>query len=93
MPKPLSAPEVDDALRTLPHWKLEAGKLVREWSFVDFVAAMAFVGQVAAVAESAGHHPDIDIRYNRVVLGLVSHDAGGITGRDVAMAAEIDRLG
>ena len=51
---------------------------------------MVFVNRVAALAESAGHHPDIDIRYNRVLLGLVSHDAGGITKRDTAMAGRID---
>ena len=43
---------------------------------------MKFVNRVAVIAEAAGHHPDIDIRYNQVLLGLVSHDAGGITGRD-----------
>ena len=52
---------------------------------------MAFVNRVAALAESAGHHPDIDIRYNQVLLGLVSHDAGGITERDTSMAGRIDR--
>ena len=52
---------------------------------------MHFVNRVAVVAEAAGHHPDIDIRYNRVLLGLVSHDAGGITGRDAAMANRIDQ--
>jgi len=50
---------------------------------------MAFVNRVATVAEEAGHHPDITIRYNHVVLALVSHDAGGITRRDAAMAAKI----
>ena len=65
------------------------GKLVREWTFNDFVEAMAFVNRVAAIAEDAGHHPDIDIRYNQVPLGLVSHDAGGITERDAAMAGRI----
>lgn len=62
------------------------GKLVREWRFKDFVEAMMFVNRVAAVAEDAGHHPDIDIRYNRVRLGLVTHDAGGITKTDADMA-------
>ncbi|MGH9597366.1 MAG: 4a-hydroxytetrahydrobiopterin dehydratase, partial [Edaphobacter sp.] len=55
------------------------------------VEAMAFVNKVAASAEAAGHHPDIDIRYNQVALGLVSHDAGGITTRDIGMAGQIDR--
>jgi 4a-hydroxytetrahydrobiopterin dehydratase len=90
MTKALNAAEIEEALKTRPAWKLQAGKLVREWTFKDFVEAMAFVNRVAAVAEAAGHHPDIDIRYNQVVLGLISHDAGGITRRDAAMAAQID---
>jgi 4a-hydroxytetrahydrobiopterin dehydratase len=91
MTKALNAAEVEEVLKTSPAWKLQAGKFVREWTFKDFVEAMAFVSRVAAVAEAAGHHPDIDIRYNQVVLGLISHDAGGITRRDAMMAAQIDR--
>lgn len=83
---------LQDSLTQLPSWKLDAGKLAREWQFPDFVAAMAFVNAVADAAEAAGHHPDIDIRYNKVLLGLVSHDAGGITARDTRMAHELDRL-
>jgi 4a-hydroxytetrahydrobiopterin dehydratase len=74
-----------------PDWKLEDGKLVRDWSFKDFVAAMIFVNKVAALAEGVGHHPDIDIRYNKVRLGLVSHDAGGVTERDANMAKRIGK--
>ena len=85
----LSQNEVEVSLKDLPEWKLDAGKLVRDWVFKDFVAAMAFVNSIATLAEQAGHHPDIDVRYNRVRLGLVSHDAGGITGRDVKMAKRI----
>jgi 4a-hydroxytetrahydrobiopterin dehydratase len=73
-------------------WKLEGGKLVRDWSFKDFVEAMQFVNRIAALAEQAGHHPDIDIRYNKVRLGLVSHDAGGVTERDAAMASRISQM-
>lgn len=91
MSNPLSAEEIEEVLRTNPTWKLQGGKLVREWAFKDFVEAMAFVNRVATVAEAAGHHPDIDVRYNRVLLGLISHDAGGITKRDVTMAARIDK--
>jgi 4a-hydroxytetrahydrobiopterin dehydratase len=86
----LSKAEIEKVLETHPIWKLQEGKLVREWTFKDFLQAMKFVNQVAVVAEAAGHHPDIDIRYNRVLLGLVSHDAGGITERDAAMAGRID---
>ena len=87
----LSSAEIDALLKTNPEWKLHQGKLVREWVFKDFVEAMVFVNRVATLAESAGHHPDIDIRYNRVQLSLVSHDAGGITSRDAAMAARITK--
>lgn len=85
----LSSAQVNDLLKANPGWRLEDGKLVREWSFKDFVAAMAFVNQVAERAEAAGHHPDIDIRYNKVKLALTSHDSGGITDRDGAMASQI----
>jgi 4a-hydroxytetrahydrobiopterin dehydratase len=90
MKKTLSEAELDLVLQSHPEWKLQGGMLVREWTFKDFLEAMAFVNRVAQLAESAGHHPDIVIRYNRVQLGLISHDAGGITQRDAAMAASFD---
>jgi 4a-hydroxytetrahydrobiopterin dehydratase len=93
MTEALSPVEIQEVLKTQPAWTLEGGKLVRELTFKDFVEAMKFVNQIAALAESAGHHPDIDVRYNRVVLGLISHDAGGITRRDVSMASQIDEVG
>jgi 4a-hydroxytetrahydrobiopterin dehydratase len=89
MKSALTAAEIDDFSRANPAWSLKEGKLVREWTFKDFSAAMLFVNRVAEIAEAAGHHPDIDIRYNRVLLGLVSHDAGGITERDTAMATHL----
>jgi 4a-hydroxytetrahydrobiopterin dehydratase len=85
----LSKEELRDLLRELPEWAIEEGKLVRFWTFANFVDAIAFVKQVARLAEEAGHHPDIDIRYNRVKLALVSHDAGGITARDAQMARRL----
>jgi 4a-hydroxytetrahydrobiopterin dehydratase len=91
MKEALNSAEIEEVLKTHPAWTLEGGKLVRVWTFKDFVEAMKFVNRLAAVAEEAGHHPDIDVRYNRVVLGLVSHDAGGITARDVAMAGRIEK--
>jgi 4a-hydroxytetrahydrobiopterin dehydratase len=86
----LSEEELKGLARDLPQWAIEDGQLVRLWIFADFVKAMAFVNRVAQLAEEAGHHPDIDIRYNRVKLALVSHDAGGITARDAAMAHTLD---
>jgi len=82
--------QLQAALTKLPQWKLEAGTLIRDWVLKDFVAAMAFVNHVAELAEAANHHPDIDIRYNRVRLALVTHDAGGITAKDAEMAAKLD---
>jgi 4a-hydroxytetrahydrobiopterin dehydratase len=87
--KILTAEELGALVRELPGWGLEDGKLVRHWTFRDFVEAMVFVNRVAALAEAAAHHPDIDIRYNLVKLALVSHDAGGITPRDASMARQL----
>jgi 4a-hydroxytetrahydrobiopterin dehydratase len=81
--------ELEQAIATLPGWRLESGELVQECKFPDFAAAMRFVNQVADEAENANHHPDIDIRYNRVRLALTTHDSGGITHRDISMAKRI----
>ncbi len=81
---------LDAAVKGLKHWKLKDGELVRELQFKDFAMAMVFVNHVAEVAEAAGHHPDIDIRYNKVRLVLVTHDVGGITKHDINMAAALD---
>jgi 4a-hydroxytetrahydrobiopterin dehydratase len=85
----LNPQELDNLLRELPEWALERDSLIRFWTFTNFIEAMAFVNRVAELAEAVGHHPDIDIRYNRVKLALVSHDAGGITARDAAMARQL----
>jgi 4a-hydroxytetrahydrobiopterin dehydratase len=88
----LSAEMVRESLSSLPEWKLEGKEIVRQYEFADFAAAMVFVNQVAEKAEAAGHHPDIDIRYNKVRLALVSHDKGGLTKRDMSMAKTIDSI-
>jgi len=86
----LSAEVVQERLKSLQDWTLAGGEIVREISFKDFVMAIAFVNRVAAEAEAAGHHPDIDIRYNVVRLALVSHDAGGLTQKDFGLATVIE---
>jgi 4a-hydroxytetrahydrobiopterin dehydratase len=91
MKQALTQAEIEQALQSIPGWTLQQGKLTRDWTFKDFVQAMEFVNRVATLAETAGHHPDIDIRYNRVHLALVSHDAGGITQRDVNMANQLNQ--
>ena len=85
----LAHAHVEQALGGLPGWQLEDGRIVRRWSFADFAEAMSFVNRVAALAEEAGHHPDIHIRYNRVTLRLRTHDADGITERDLTMARRL----
>jgi 4a-hydroxytetrahydrobiopterin dehydratase len=88
----LSTQQADTLLRSLPAWRIEAGELVRTFKFEDFRTSLRFVNQVAELAEEAGHHPDIDIRYNRVRLALVTHDAGGLTAKDFDLAGRADKL-
>lgn len=88
----LSDTEVKDALADLPGWELSGSEIVKHYKFADFVAAMAFVNQVADAAEAANHHPDIDIRWNKVRLALSTHSEGGLTTNDFALAAQIESL-
>lgn len=88
----LSDQEIAVHLHALPRWQVEAGELVRVFQFADFRAALRFVNHVGELAEQAGHHPDIDIRYNRVRLSLLTHDAGGLTEKDFELASRADKL-
>jgi 4a-hydroxytetrahydrobiopterin dehydratase len=87
----LSEAEIASRLKSLPDWKVEAGELTRTFAFKDFLGSLAFVNKVGELAEKAGHHPDIDIRYSRVRLALVTHDAGGITTKDFDLAAAANK--
>jgi 4a-hydroxytetrahydrobiopterin dehydratase len=90
---PVLSPDVAKSrLSQLPGWQIESGELVRTFQFKDFVAALQFVNRVGELAEQAGHHPDIDIRYNRVRLALISHDAGGLTEKDFDLAVQVQSL-
>ena len=91
MTKILDQTQIQSSLAGLPEWKLEQGELVRTLTFNDFRQAMKFVNQIADLADNAGHHPDIDIRYNKVRLALMTHDAGGITQSDISLAENIDK--
>ena len=88
----LSDHEIQSNLVSIPDWQIESGELVRTFLFKDFRASLAFVNKVGDLAENAGHHPDIDIRYNKVRLALVTHDAGGITQKDFDLAAAADKV-
>jgi 4a-hydroxytetrahydrobiopterin dehydratase len=74
----------------LSGWTAGRNEISKTFAFGDFVQAMAFVTRVADLAEAAGHHPAIDIRYNRVRIGLTTHDEGGVTDKDTRLAAQID---
>ena len=88
----LSDEEVERALAALEGWSLDQGKLHREFVFADFVTAFGFMTQAALVAEAQNHHPEWFNVYNRVRVHLTTHDAGGITGSDTALAARMNEL-
>jgi 4a-hydroxytetrahydrobiopterin dehydratase len=89
----LTQAEVDGALEEQQlHWTREGDVLVTTVKLHDFAAALTFVNAVGAASEAANHHPDIDIRWNRVRLALSTHDSGGITLLDLALAGVVDRL-
>ncbi|MBC2669313.1 4a-hydroxytetrahydrobiopterin dehydratase [Novosphingobium piscinae] len=88
----LTPAERDSALAALPLWSLRADglALVRTLRFADFAAAFGFMTRVAILAEKADHHPEWSNVYNRVEITLTTHDAGGLSQRDVALARAID---
>lgn len=87
---PLDENDVQRRLRSLDGWERTGNEIHKTYGFHDFRAAIAFVDRVADAAEQADHHPDIDIRYDRVTLRLSTHSAGGLTARDFDLAARID---
>ena len=86
----LSDDEIAAALAGLPEWRREGDTIVREHRFPTFSDAIAFVDRVADLSEAADHHPDIDIRWRRVVLSLTTKASHGLTARDVGLATKID---
>jgi 4a-hydroxytetrahydrobiopterin dehydratase len=84
--------ELAHALAELPGWTLAAGKLHREYRFADFSAAFGFMARVALEAERLNHHPEWSNVWNRVVVDLVTHDSGGVTASDVALAKKMEAL-
>ncbi len=91
-PSKLTESELSDALADLSGWVIEAGKLHREYTFPSFVEAFAFMASVALVAERLNHHPEWWNVYNRVVVDLTTHDAGGLTSLDTALARRMNEL-
>ncbi|MFZ5755659.1 MAG: 4a-hydroxytetrahydrobiopterin dehydratase [Pseudomonadota bacterium] len=89
---PLPRPELDHWLSVHPDWRLDSGVLARDFRFADFSEAFAFMARVALLAEAANHHPDWSNSWNRVAIRLTTHDAGGITARDLRLAERIGGL-
>lgn len=88
--KKLTAAQIEAALKEVPEWSELSGVIQRTYQFPSFMNAMEFVHKVAAQAEADQHHPDILVRYTRVTLSLSTHDAGGITKKDFALAKKCD---
>src|SRR5437660_10505441 len=88
----VKADEVKTPLKKIPEWELEKKHIERTFEFDDFADAIDFVNAVAEVAEEEEHHPDIDIRYNKVRLVLSTHSKGGLTELDFGLAERIDTL-
>jgi 4a-hydroxytetrahydrobiopterin dehydratase len=88
----LSDLEIQRALGTLPGWSRRADVLTKTFTWPTFSQGIAFVTRVAKAADAMNHHPDIDIRYTRVTCALSTHDAGGITERDLELAREIEQV-
>jgi 4a-hydroxytetrahydrobiopterin dehydratase len=90
--KKLSQTELDTAIAQLSEWKLVNNKLNKAFKFKDFVTAFGFMTKVAIVSEKMDHHPELFNVYNRVVIDLTTHDAGGISNLDIDLAKKIDGL-
>lgn len=92
MTKKLDSNDVESRLGAIPGWTLSDGKLHREYKFDDFVNAFGFMTSCALTAEAANHHPEWFNVWNKVVVDLQTHDAGGITEKDFALAAAMEKL-
>jgi 4a-hydroxytetrahydrobiopterin dehydratase len=88
----LSESAIGEKLQHLSGWSYSGGSIQRQFTFDDFLTGIEFVNRVAEVAESAGHHPDITINYNRVLLSLSTHSEGGVTQKDFDLAQDIHGL-
>jgi 4a-hydroxytetrahydrobiopterin dehydratase len=88
----LTEAEIQEQAKVLSGWTVEESKLQTNRKFKDFIEAIEFVNKLVEPAESAGHHPDIEISYNKVKITLTTHDAGGLTQNDFALAEVISQI-
>ncbi|MCC6350022.1 MAG: 4a-hydroxytetrahydrobiopterin dehydratase [Candidatus Eisenbacteria bacterium] len=93
MPVPKLTPEqIEQELAGLPQWRFEAGRIEREYRFRDFVEAFAFMTAAALRIQEMDHHPEWSNVYGTVRVGLVTHDAGGVSARDIELARKLEAL-
>jgi 4a-hydroxytetrahydrobiopterin dehydratase len=92
MAKLLTETEIAENLNSLSNWNLTGNTIKSKRTFADFIAAIDFVNKLVEPAEAAGHHPDLEISYNKVTITLTTHDAGGLTEKDFSLAQIIDQL-
>jgi 4a-hydroxytetrahydrobiopterin dehydratase len=88
----LNETQINQKIQSLPGWTVKDKTIFRTFKFKNFVEAIDFVNKLVKPAESAGHHPDLAISYNQVVVSLTSHDAGGITQKDFDLAEIISKI-
>lgn len=88
----LSDIEIQRGLGTLTGWARKGSEIAKTYTFAGFPDAIAFVQRVVPIAEAMNHHPDLDVRYNRVTVRLSTHDKGGITDRDLEQARQLDQI-
>lgn len=88
----LNLEQINESLKELEGWEISERKIEKTFEFPDFKTAIAWVNQVADLAEKANHHPDIEIKYNKVEIELSTHSEGGVSQKDINLAAEIERI-
>jgi 4a-hydroxytetrahydrobiopterin dehydratase len=88
----LSAKQVSLHLKAVPKWSKRAETISRTFEFAGFLESIAFVNRIARKAQKSNHHPDIDIRFDKVTLKLTTHDEGGITEKDFSLARQGDDI-
>ncbi len=88
----LTESEINQRMDRVPHWQRDGSVISRTVRFDTFADGIEFVRRVAPMADEMDHHPDIDVRYRNVTFALTTHDSGGLTARDFALASEIDKL-
>ena len=89
-PEKLNNASIQSWLKSRKGWKRKSNALTKEFHFSSFRDSVVFVNRVATLADTADHHPDIDVRFDRVTLTLSTHSAGGITQKDLTLAEQVD---